>query len=157
VNSNAPYEGQQPDGPAPDFGNPAADPNQKVSSFGANPDKQQIGTMLDDAAKKYGIPPDILKGIAWQESKWNPKAVGDGGQSHGMMQIYKTAHPDYDIARGQRDPSYNIEYGAKFLSGLHKKTGNWNTAVARYNGAGPAAQRYSQSVMNYAQTKPWQK
>ena len=112
--------------------------------------------MLDQAATKYGIPADLLKAVAWQESGWNNSAVGDGGKSHGIMQIYSSAHPDYDVARGQADASYNIDYGAKFLAGLYGRYGDWQTAAMHYNGSGPAAQRYSEKVMALAASKPWE-
>ncbi len=138
------------------YGNPQANPGQQIQSFGPQPNKQQIGNMLEQAAQKYGIPPEILKAIAFKESRWNPNAVGDGGQSHGMMQIYSRAHPDYNVARGQQDPSYNIEYAAQMLRGLYDRTGNWQTAVMRYNGSGPMARAYANDVFsNILPNQPW--
>lgn len=117
--------------------------------------KSQINNLLENAANKYGIPPDILKSIAWQESGWNPKARGDGGASYGMMQIYTEAHPDYNAAEGERNIAYNIDYGAKFLRSLYDKYGDWAVAVERYNGSGPMAKRYAQSVIGHVKNKPW--
>ncbi|MBI3928423.1 MAG: lytic transglycosylase domain-containing protein [Armatimonadetes bacterium] len=134
---------------------PAADPNATIPSGGASPDKNSVGQMLEAAARKYGIPPEILKAIAWKESGWKNSAVGDGGQSSGIMQIYKTAHPDYDVQRGRNDSAYNIDYGARFLASLYKKYGNWRTAVRAYNGSGPMAERYADSVMQMVQSQPW--
>jgi soluble lytic murein transglycosylase-like protein len=152
--SSAPSGGSS-GGQAASTGAPAANPNQEISSVGPNPGKAQIERLLEQAAAKYGIPPDILKAVAWKESNWNPGSVGDGGKSHGIMQIYSTAHPDYDVARGKADVAYNIEYGAKFLAGLYKRYGNWQEAVVHYNGSGPAAVAYGSSVMSLAQQKPW--
>lgn len=132
-----------------------ADPNATIPSSGPNPSKQETAQMLDAASKKYGIPPNLLRAIAYKESGWNANAVGDGGKSNGMMQIYSAAHPDYDVERGKADPSYNIEYGAKLLAGLHNQTGDWRTAARRYNGAGPMAERYADSVMQISQEQPW--
>lgn len=135
---------------------PPADPSVQIPSFGPNPTKQQINQMLEAAARKYGIPPDILKAVAYKESGWNPNAVGDGGKSFGMMQIYTAAHPDYDVARGKADPSYNIEYAARMLAGLYKQTGSWREAVRRYNGSGPMAEAYANDVFNrLLPQKPW--
>jgi len=134
--------------------NAVADNNQNAANT-KNPDKKQTEQLLEQAAKKYGIPPDILKSVAWKESGWNAGAKGDGGQSHGMMQIYKTAHPDYDVQKGEQDPSYNIDYAAKFLKGLYDRYGSWPLAVQHYNGSGPAAEKYAQSVMAMVNQKPW--
>lgn len=140
------------------YGNPRANPGQQIQSFGPQPNKQQIGNMLEQAAQKYGIPPDILKAVAFKESRWNPNAVGDGGNSFGMMQIYTRAHPDYNVQRGQQDPSYNIEYAAQMLRGLYDRTGNWQTAVMRYNGSGPMARAYANDVFtNILPNRPWQR
>lgn len=133
----------------------AANPSQQIDSAGANPGKAQIEKLLEQAAAKYGIPPDVLKAVAWKESNWNPSSTGDGGKSHGIMQIYSTAHPDYDVAKGKADVAYNIEYGAKFLAELYKKYGNWQEAAVHYNGSGPAAVAYGASVMSLSQQKPW--
>ncbi|MEW6284223.1 MAG: transglycosylase SLT domain-containing protein, partial [Candidatus Eremiobacterota bacterium] len=135
-----------------------ADPSAQIPSYGANASKQQIGEMLDAAARKYGIPPDILKAIAYKESRWNPGAVGDGGKSFGIGQIYTTAHPDYDVNRGRQDIAYQIDYMARFLSNLYKQTGDWRTAIRRYNGSGPMAERYADDVVNnLLNSKPWQR
>jgi hypothetical protein len=129
-------------------------PNNQVQKSGPV-SKPETNQLLENTARKYGIPPDILKSIAWQESRWNPNAVGDGGKSFGMMQIYTSAHPDYNVGEGQRNPSYNIEYGAKFLRSLYDRYGSWEKAVERYNGSGPQAQKYASSVMNNYRNKPW--
>lgn len=137
---------------------PPADPNTQIPSFGANPSKQQLNQQIEAAAQKYGIPPDILKAIFYKESNWNPAARGDGGKSYGIGQVYTTAHPDYDIARGQQDVSYQIDYSARLLAGLYKSTGDWRTAVRKYNGSGPMAERYADDVMNnLVPSKPWTK
>lgn len=121
----------------------------------SDPNKAQKDAMLENAARKYGIPPDILKAIAWQESRWKTGAVGDGGKSFGMMQIYSCAHPDYNVREGINNPEYNIDYAARLLRSLYDKYGSWEKAVERYNGSGPMAVRYAASVMNHAQTRPW--
>ncbi|MBI2265323.1 MAG: lytic transglycosylase domain-containing protein [Armatimonadetes bacterium] len=129
--------------------------NATPSSAYGSADRARTGQTLDQIAQKYGIPPDVLKAVAWKESRWNTGAVGDGGNSFGMMQIYRVAHPDYNVQRGQQDPTYNIEYGARFLRSLYDQTGNWQEAVRRYNGSGPSAVRYSQDVMRITQARPW--
>ncbi|MBI2264456.1 MAG: lytic transglycosylase domain-containing protein [Armatimonadetes bacterium] len=135
-------------------GAPAQDPNAQIPQY-ASPNKAQAGQMLEATAQKYGIPPNILKAIAWQESGWNSNAVGDGGKSFGMMQIYSSAHPDYNIAKGKSDPSYNIEYGAKLLRSLYDRYGSWEMAITRYNGSGPMAEAYRGKVLGLSQSQPW--
>jgi len=121
----------------------------------ADASKSEINNLLESTAQKYGIPPDVLKSIAWQESRWNPGAVADGGKSHGMMQIYTAAHPDYNVAEGEKNIAYNVEYGAKLLRSLYDRYGSWEKAVERYNGSGPMAERYSANVMDNSSNRPW--
>lgn len=46
------------------------------------------------------------------ESGGDSKAVGDGGLSHGLVQIYEPAHPDITRAQAE-DPEFAIEFMAK--------------------------------------------
>lgn len=130
-------------------------PTPETGGQFSSANKAQVNNLIENAAQKYGIPPDILKSIAWQESRWNPNAVGDGGKSFGMMQIYTSAHPDYKVSEGRNNIAYNVEYGARLLRSLYDRYGSWEKAVERYNGSGPMAVKYASSVMNHAQSKPW--
>ncbi|WP_134683107.1 Ig-like domain-containing protein [Brevibacillus migulae] len=83
-----------------------------------NPPMYEIEEMLEDVAQKYGIPPALLKAIAWQESTWrqfdangNPLISFDGGI--GIMQL--TNQWSYDQQRLKTDIRYNIEAGAQVL------------------------------------------
>ncbi|HPZ10136.1 MAG TPA: transglycosylase SLT domain-containing protein [Candidatus Eremiobacteraeota bacterium] len=138
------------------FGNVMANPNMQISRID-NPNKQQVGMMLQQAAAKYGIPVNILKAVAWNESRWNAGAVGDHGQSHGVMQIYAKAHPQayQGMENVGNSTAKNIEYGAKLLRTLYNKYGSWDMAVKRYNGSGPMADAYAVRVMGMAQSQPW--
>jgi hypothetical protein len=49
------------------------------------------------------------------------------------------------------DPRTNILAGAKLLSQLYKKHGNWPDAIRAYNGSGDAASAYSKEVYAVAQ------
>jgi chemotaxis protein histidine kinase CheA len=129
-----------------------ADPNAKIPDFGGSANKEQIGQMLEAAAKKYGIPPDLLKAVAWQESTWNSKALSfDGQHGKGVMQIDDRFH-QFAKTSDAFNPSKNIDYGAKYLSGLYKETGNWQSALKRYNGGSD----YPPKIFALAQQKPWQ-
>lgn len=45
------------------------------------------------------------------ESHWNPRAVGDGGLSHGLVQIYRPAHTDISVAEAD-DPFFALTWMA---------------------------------------------
>lgn len=127
-------------------------PSTKIPDYGKNPTKVQIKQLIEAAAVKYGIPPDILKAVAWQESAWNPKALSfDGQHGKGVMQIDDRFHK-FASTPDVFDPVKNIEYGARYLSNLYKETGSWKMALKRYNGGGD----YPPLVFAHVRNKPWE-
>lgn len=119
-----------------------------------NADIKQI---IINEAKKQGVDPQLALAVAQQESGFNPNALGDGGKSQGLFQIYTTAHPDY---KGGFDPQKNAEYGIRFLKGLLNKYGDVKTALRAYNGGHgginlPQTEAYANSVLGiYSSNQP---
>lgn len=69
----------------------------------------QRGGVVASAARGAGFSGDLLRtmvAIARAESGWNPSAVGDGGNSIGLWQIYQPAHP-WSRGMNLRDPRVN--------------------------------------------------
>jgi soluble lytic murein transglycosylase-like protein len=85
--------------------------------------------LFTDSEKKYGLPPTLLKRIAWIESRFNPNASNPSG-AQGMMQIIPKWHPD---VKNPYDPNEAIPYAAQYLKSLHKRYNNWPKAIAAYN------------------------
>jgi len=121
----------------------------------AEADKHQINNILESTAARYGIPPVVLKAIAWQETFWKPDTIGDHGKSFGMMQVHTPAHPDYNVEKGKESVAYNVDYAARYLRQLYDQCGNWEKAVERYNGSGKKARRYAASVKEHIREMPW--
>jgi hypothetical protein len=48
----------------------------------------QVKALADKWGRKFGVSPRVLVAIAWIESRYNPKAIGDGGESYGLMQLH---------------------------------------------------------------------
>lgn len=114
----------------------------------SNPPTIEIQAKLYDAAVARNIPPEILYGIAYQESTWrqfdangNPLISPDNG--YGIMQV--TSVGSYDVEKLKYDIDYNIAAGADIL--LEKWSWvpsigddsmdcyeNWFYAVWAYNG-----------------------
>jgi len=131
---------------------PAAQGDTQIPDYGPNASKQEIGEMLEAAAKKYGIPVDILKAVAQQESGWNPKALSfDGQHGKGVMQIDDRFH-EFAKTQDVFDPAKNIDYGAKYLRSLYDQTGSWQAALKRYNGGSD----YPPKIFALAEQKPWE-
>ena len=92
--------------------------------------------MIDDIATRSGVDPNIVKAIIKEESNGNPNAVGDGGESIGLMQI----QPKWHRAKIEElgivnlyDPQENVILGCSILSDLYDKYGNYEDALSVYN------------------------
>lgn len=98
--------------------------------------EKRFTPLLAQAETKHGIPPGILKRMAWVESRYNPDALGPvtkAGRAVGIMQIMPSQHPGIDA----KNPEIAIDYAGKYLAQLARMfKGNWKDAVAAYN-AGP--------------------
>lgn len=116
----------------------------------------EVKTMIREIAVAYGIPPEILKAIAFQESQMQqynasgqPLITADGGI--GIMQITLSdedaAAKGIDKERLKWDTRYNIQTGAKILKekwnnpnlpkindGNPEVLANWYFAIMAYNG-----------------------
>lgn len=85
---------------------------------------------IKDAAAKYGIDPDLLKGLAATESSYVPRESADGG--HGLFQITQIPRPvqeDVDRLfqskeRDMTNPRYNAFLGAATFSYYLKQMNN---------------------------------
>jgi hypothetical protein len=62
------------------------------------------------------------------ESGLNPMAVGDNGKSHGIFQIYLTAHPNVTPAQAH-DPDFSVRFMLpEYTSGVNRvDTALWNS------------------------------
>ncbi|WP_445492447.1 Ig-like domain-containing protein [Niallia sp. 03133] len=120
---------------------------------GKNPSQQTINCLLTNAALKEGIPPEVVKAIAAQESGW--KQFNDNGEASisidggiGLMQI--TNHTDYDQEKLKTDILYNIYAGINILKSMFARTDlpkiigansqvleNWYFPILAYNGTKP--------------------
>jgi soluble lytic murein transglycosylase-like protein len=82
---------------------------------------QPFGEAIDEAAHRFALDADLLKGLAATESSFLPRPSGDGGQ--GLFQI--TRVPDQALAAANHhfpssrrkldDPRYNAYVGAATL------------------------------------------
>lgn len=80
---------------------------------------------VEQAAADHGVDPDLLNGIIWAESKFNPKAHNKKSGARGLMQLM----PGTAKAMAKRlerksrpfDPEFATQAGAKLLSILSSK------------------------------------
>jgi soluble lytic murein transglycosylase-like protein len=114
---------------------------------------------IEDIAASEGVPPAIVKGVAWQESKFDELSYrynysNPADRSYGLMhltiptasEIYSKAigYPVTIQAQSLYEPIFNIWLGTRYLKTLYDKYRNWDEAVAAYNAGVP---RYTQAGM----------
>lgn len=92
--------------------------------------------MIDDIATRSGVDPNIVKAIIKEESGGNPNAVGDNGESIGLMQIQPKHHKKRMEELGivsLFDPQENVIVGCNILAELYDRYGNYEDALSVYN------------------------
>jgi hypothetical protein len=101
-----------------------------------------VSRYVENAARKNALPEDLIYGVIWVESRFNPRAVSPVG-ARGLMQLMpKTAKylADCIAWRGRAnafDPEFNIAAGSYYIARLIKQfDGDQRLALAAYN-AGP--------------------
>lgn len=91
--------------------------------------------LITEAAAKYGIDPELIRGVIRTESGFKSDAVSSAG-AKGLMQLMDATARSLGVTNSM-DPQQNIEGGSKYLSYLlGKYNGNEQVALAAYN-AGP--------------------
>ena len=86
-------------------------------------------------AAAYGVPPEILLGVAMAESSMRPDAVSADGLDRGMFQLRSI----YDAERAEKwgafdafDPLSSARIAALILREDYSRLGSWDLAIASY-------------------------
>lgn len=83
---------------------------------------------LNQIEQQYGLPANLLCGVAYQESTFNPAAVNESSGATGMFQLL----PQYYPNAGQSWQA-DAASAAQALSGYYNQFGNWQDALAAYD------------------------
>jgi hypothetical protein len=100
---------------------------------------QSICLIVESAASAHGLPLDFFARVIWQESRFQPEAIGPVTRSGERAQGIAQFMPRTALERGLLDPFDPIQAlpkSAQFLSELRAEFGNLGLAAAAYN-AGP--------------------
>ena len=148
-------EDAQPPTPAPTapVANPAASdksnkpsvetqPQPEAAKETANKDsgtREAMCLMIESAAKAAGLPLEFFSRVIWQESRFQPDAVGpvtrNGERAQGIAQFMPGTASERRLL-DPFDPVQALPKSAEFLSELRGEFGNLGLAAAAYN-AGP--------------------
>jgi soluble lytic murein transglycosylase-like protein len=128
---------------------PAVESVSQVTNAAATPGAADTRTLVDNAARKYGLPPDLVRAVVSVESAYRPAAVSPKG-AIGLMQLM----PATAKALGA-DPKVieqNVDAGTRYLRDLLLKYDQrMFHALAAYN-AGPGAVDKYHGVPPYRET-----
>lgn len=107
--------------------------------------------LLADAESRYGIPPDLLARLAYQESRFR-EDIADGSVNSpagavGLMQMLPQYFPG-----PLTNPAFAIDTAARYLRQLYDRFGSWQLAAAAYN-AGPGTVSKYGGVPPFAETQ----
>ena len=81
-----------------------------------------VEAAIQKGAEAAGIDAALIRAMIQKESQWNAGAMGDGGNSYGLMQIHKRFHTDRMARLGVTDlldPVQNIKVGTDYLKELN--------------------------------------
>ena len=113
--------------------------------------KDEILSLIDRTAQKYGIDEKLVRALVKQESGFNPNAKSHAG-ALGLMQLMPSTAAGLGV-KNPLDPVQNVEGGVKYLkSMLDRFNGNTILALAAYNAVPNAVKKY-RSVPPYKETQ----
>lgn len=85
--------------------------------------------ILQWGARKWGFSPDILRAVGVIESWWTMEAVGDDGNSFGIMQVKRGSHCCFPATR--RSTAFNVDYYGAWLRAAYDGRFRWLNTVPR--------------------------
>ncbi len=141
-----------PDGPVT-YAGPmvwSADGAQAIEA--PSPAPASVDAAIEAAAARHRVSPELVKAVAWQESRMDQRAVSPKG-ARGVMQLMpETAR---ELGVDPDDTAQNVEGGTAYLAKmLAMFDGDLTRALAAYN-AGPGAVIRHGGTPPYAETQAY--
>lgn len=111
----------------------------------------EIAALIEQEAKRAGVPAEIAEAVTHTESRFNPRAIGADGEV-GLMQVLPSTARMMGFSGSLvalADPAVNIRYGVTYLAQAWRRAGrDLCTAVMKYR-AGHGETRFSHLSVDY--------
>lgn len=115
-------------------------------------EEQEVKELSDRVGTEFGICPETLQAIAWQESRYQEEA--EAGGCSGLMQVSKRWHRKRMERLGVTDlydPEGNMRVAADYLSELADRYEDIGMVLMIYNGDSQVAEyRETGELSDYA-------
>ena len=99
---------------------------------------------------QYGISPEFLEALIWQESRYEADVISSDGNCIGLCQINQTCHKNRMKKLGVTDLTdsrQNIVVACDYLSELFQKSDDPEEVLNWYNGTSRKTSKYSKSIL----------
>jgi hypothetical protein len=108
--------------------------------------------LIEDAARKYNVPVEIICGIMLQESGAQHKAKSHCG-AMGLMQLMPGTAKRFGV-KDAYNPAQNIDGGTKYLKWLLDRfNGDLELALAGYNAGEGNVEKYGNKIPPFRETQ----
>jgi len=123
-----------------------------VSATGKVP--KDVKAACEKWGEEYGICPELLESIAYEESRYTADITSKDGSCHGLMQIHKASHKQRMKTLGVKDLydlDSNVQVAADYLAELFEEYEEVSTVLMIYHGEKDAVRKSEQGkISRYA-------
>ena len=120
-------------------------------TFPAEATELPFADLVDTAARRHGVDPDLIHAVIAVESGYRASAQSRAG-AQGLMQLMPGTQRDFGVSDAF-DPRQNVDAGVAYLRRLTDEFGTL-LALAAYN-AGPGAVRRYDGIPPYDETRAY--